>query len=66
MPSRRHLTIIREFRTLKANRHIIGDDQYVKELKRLLADIKADIASPDLSPMELKLLQRLMRDNDAT
>lgn len=66
MAQRRHLIIIREFRSLKANRHIIGVEQYEKELKRLLADIKADISSPNVSPMELKLLQKLLSDKDAT
>lgn len=60
MTGRRELKILRELRTLAANQHLIGDEQYEKELKRLLADIKANIASPELNEVERKKLTQLL------
>lgn len=66
MANSKHLTILREFRTLKKNKHIIGNSQYEKELKRLLLEIKADMLAPNLSPLQQKKLNQLLTDKDAT
>lgn len=64
MATRKDLQILREFRTLKKNRALLGDVQYEKELKRLLADLKADIAAPEISSLEKKMLVKLLTDGD--
>ena len=65
MSTKRTLNILREFRTLKKNRELLGQEQYVKELERLQRDIEADIASPELSPLDLKNLLQLLADQNA-
>jgi len=58
--NRRTLKLYREFKALKKNRHLLSDEDYVKELQKRLDDFNADIEAPELSQLELGTLIRLV------